>query len=205
MNKKITLASITLLLILVLSFAFVACGKLNTSDNNFSMPEMSNLNDLYEAISDGTFKFSSATLKILEYNDENKLTTESTMYFTEDKEYTFSSVDMFGTGAKTNVKMYVLPDLTEKYQYVLMNNFMTNGWSYSKLPLEFEKFDGHNFATLALLSYMMDSELDFKEIPLTIENNSIIFNIENQKYTLFDFNNTSVVLPDELKDYKSKC
>lgn len=206
MNKKVALVSTTILLILVLSLAFFACGRTDAPSNDqFTIPQFANLNKLKEALLNGSFDFSSVTLKIREFDENENPTTDTTMYFGKNMEHSVSSVDLFGTGVKSNVEMFLVPDLTEKCQYLLMNNFMTNGWSYSKSELKFEKFDGQNFATLALLQYLNESEFNMNECVVTVENNTISFDIDNQKYTMFDFNNTDVTLPDELKDYKSKC
>ena len=209
MNKKIRLLVVAILIMIASTFTFVACGNAKTNNGSFTIPQFENVNGLYESLLDGSFKFYSATVKIIEYDDKEKVNSETMMYLGDNIEFSDVSVDIFGTGVKSHAKMYVIPDLTENCMYILMNNFMTNGWSYSKTDLGLTDYDGRNLATVSLQShlktYLDDAETDLKTIALKVETDSISFEIENEKYTIYDFNKTSVSLPDELKDYKSKC
>lgn len=209
MNKKIRLLIVAILIMIASTFTFVACGNAKTNDGFLSIPQFENVNGLYESLLDGSFKFYSATVKIIEYDDKEKVNSETMMYLGDNIEFSDVSVDIFGTGVKSHAKMYVIPDLTENCTYVLMNNFMTNGWSYSKTDLELADYDADNFATVSLKSllktYLDETTIDLKTIPVKVENNTIAFEIENEKYAVYNFNATSVSLPDELKDYKSKC
>ena len=209
MNKKIRLLIVAMLITIASTFTFVACGNAKTDNGSFNIPQFENVNGLYESLLDGSFKFSSATVKILEYDDNEKMISETMMYLGENIEFSDVSTDMFGTGIKSNAKMYAIPDLAENCMYILMNNFMTNGWSYTKTDLELTDYDGRNLATVSLQShlktYLDETEIDLKTVPVKVENNTIAFEIENEKYTIYDFNKTSVSLPDELKDFKSKC
>lgn len=184
----------------VCMLAFVACNK-DRNAETFKIPEFSTVGEMIDLIDSGEFAFGSVTFTVEEY-DNDELINKTEMKCSETMSYSVSQVSMLGIPTKS--ELYAIPDLTDNCVYTIMNNFLTNGWGYMKDELTYDDFNGKNFASIALKSYLKTNEVPMNTA-VKIENNSISFETETLKFKIYGFDSTSVELPNELIDYKSKC
>ncbi len=197
-SKRIFETLSILAIAIVCALSLCACTDKN---KHFDIPDFSTVGELIDAIDSGEFTFESCTWDVEEY-EEGDLSSKTTMKCGKDIAY--GEIEMFIMGISSIDKTYYLPDLSDNYVYIIMNNFITNGWSYSKTTLEFEDYDGSNFATISLKRDIVTDNIDLIT-PVTLENGEIKFETTAYKFRIDGFNATSVTLDDGLKDYKQKA
>lgn len=197
-TKKFTIGVLTIIMLLSCIVMLCACNK---DKNDFKVPSFSTVGEILDAIDSGTFAFNSATFDIKYYDEEGVLESSIIMRCNEKLSYSEQKGSLFGL--TTTNKMYTLPDLADNCVYIIINNFLTNGWSYSKNELTLTGLNESNFASIALKRNLENDEVD-RSTPVKVENNAITFETATCKYKIYDFNATKVELEEELKDYKNQ-